>query len=159
MDKIEKVTKNFCTKINVKALLVASLPPSPKKIGMAGLQKNVFDNDLGSCSRDPLTGWYRDGFCKTDENDRGIHTVCAEMTGEFLEYTKSQGNDLSTSNRHFPGLEIGDNWCICAARWEEARRAGFAPKVKLSATNKMTLKVSKLKDLQFHRTNTSEANL
>lgn len=87
-----------------------------------------------------MIGWYRDGYCRTDEQDRGLHTVCATMTRSFLEYTKSKGNDLSTPNSYFPGLKPGDSWCLCAARWDEARRAGFAPKVKLEATNEVCLR-------------------
>ena len=76
--------------------------------GDIGGQKNVLDQALELCSRDPLIGWYRDGFCRTDQNDHGIHTVCAEMTAEFLEFTKAEGNDLSTPRGGFPGLNPGD---------------------------------------------------
>lgn len=77
-------------------------------LSLANDQQNVLDRALELCSRDPLTGWYRDGFCRTDEHDHGIHTVCAEMTQEFLEFTAAQGNDLSTARGGFPGLNPGD---------------------------------------------------
>ena len=98
---------------------------------------NVRGTELQGCSEDPLTGFYRDGFCNTGENDRGTHVVCAEMTAEFLEYTANRGNDLQTPRPQwrFPGLKPGDRWCLCAMRWEEARRAGMAPPVVLEATH------------------------
>jgi uncharacterized protein len=87
-----------------------------------------------------MTGWKRDGKCNTDENDQGTHTVCAQVTDEFLEYTKSQGNDLSTPTKNgFPGLKEGDKWCLCALRWREAQEAGVAPLLDLNATNSKTL--------------------
>ena len=99
------------------------------------------------------TGWYRDGYCHTDSKDYGLHTVCATMTKEFLDYTKSKGNDLSSPNAHFPGLKPGDSWCLCAARWAKALRAGVAPKVKLEATNEASLKYGvKIQSLQEHAT-------
>ncbi len=103
--------------------------------------KNVFGGTLVSCSLSPLTGFYRDGCCKTGIEDRGTHTVCAQMTEEFLSYTKSMGNDLSTPipSYQFPGLKPGDYWCLCALRWKEAWEAGKAPKVKLEATSEKTL--------------------
>lgn len=98
---------------------------------------NVLGSDLQGCSDDPLTGFYRDGFCHTGEHDSGTHVVCAEVTEEFLAYTKSRGNDLSTPRPmfQFSGLKPGDRWCLCAMRWEEARRAGTAPPVVLEATH------------------------
>ena len=91
-------------------------------------QKNVFGSSLEVCSVSPVTGWYRDGFCRTDQHDHGSHTVCTELTHTFLEYTKSLGNDLSTPRPQygFPGLKPGDRWCVCAGRWREAMRAGVA---------------------------------
>ena len=79
--------------------------------------KNVFGGELEVCSKNPVTGYWRDGYCKTDDRDQGTHTVCAKMTDEFLTYTKSQGNDLSTQRGGFPGLNAGDKWCLCAIRW------------------------------------------
>jgi uncharacterized protein (DUF2237 family) len=100
-----------------------------------------------------MTGYYRDGFCNTGGQDFGMHVVCAQVTAEFLEYTKSQGNDLSTPVPYFnfPGLKPGDCWCLCAARWQEALEAGVAPAVVLEATHSRALEVCNLEDLQKHR--------
>lgn len=105
------------------------------------MSKNVFGEELIPCSLSPLTGFFRDGCCKTDEQDFGTHTVCAVMTEEFLLFTKSRGNDLQTPRPEylFPGLNTGDKWCLCALRWREAFLAGFAPPVILEATNETTL--------------------
>ena len=103
-------------------------------------QNNIYGNVLKTCSTDPMTGWNRDGKCNTNEQDQGTHTVCAQVTDEFLEYTKSQGNDLSTPRGGFPGLHPGDKWCLCALRWKEAYEAGKAPLLDLNATNSKTLK-------------------
>ena len=102
---------------------------------------NVLGTNLSPCCYEPLTGFYRDGFCKTGAEDSGTHTVCAVMTTEFLEYTKEQGNDLSTAKPmyNFPGLKVGDKWCLCALRWKQAAEAGVAPPVVLEATHKKTL--------------------
>lgn len=115
-------------------------------------QKNVLGTELTGCGLDPLTGFYRNGFCETGPDDRGVHTVCAEVTAEFLEFTKSQGNDLSTAwpQFGFPGLKPGQRWCLCASRWLEAERAGFAPKVILTATHEKTLDVVPLEKLRQH---------
>jgi uncharacterized protein (DUF2237 family) len=102
-------------------------------------QKNIYNEPLETCSMDPMTGWFRDGYCNTDNNDEGTHTVCARVNDEFLEYTKSKGNDLSTPNEYFPGLKDGDHWCLCALRWSQALKAGKAPPLNLNATNKKTL--------------------
>lgn len=111
--------------------------------------KNVFGNKMAACSEDPVTGFYRDGCCNTGPQDYGMHTVCAVMTEEFLEFSKSKGNDLSTPQpqMNFPGLKPGDRWCLCAPRWLEAYRAGKAPKVKLEATHEKTLEIVGLKTL------------
>ena len=112
-------------------------------------QKNVLGSDLQLCGKDPVTGFYRNGCCNTGPGDIGTHTICAVMTDEFLEYSKGKGNDLITP-RHafgFPGLKAGDLWCICALRWDEARRAGRAPGVKLMSTNIKTLELVELDDL------------
>ena len=102
---------------------------------------NVFGQPLELCCDNPKTGFYRDGFCNTGSIDLGTHVVCAEMTKEFLDYTKSKGNDLSTPNTiyDFPGLKPGDCWCLCALRWKEAYDAGVAPNVKLEATHDKAL--------------------
>ena len=102
---------------------------------------NVFGQPLELCCDSPVTGFYRDGYCNTGSLDVGTHVVCAVMTKEFLDYTKSKGNDLSTPNPiyDFPGLKPGDCWCLCALRWKEAYEAGVAPKVKLEATHDKAL--------------------
>ena len=103
--------------------------------------KNVLGTQLCSCCFEPKTGFYRDGFCKTGEEDIGTHIVCAVMTDEFLEFTKSKGNDLSTPipQWQFPGLKSGDKWCLCIRRWLEAEKAGKAPKIILEATHQNAL--------------------
>lgn len=114
--------------------------------------KNVSGSDLIACSTSPMTGFYRDGCCQTGAGDTGIHVVCAQMTAEFLSYTKAQGNDLSTPMPmyQFPGLKPGDRWCLCAARWQEALDDGVAPPVILEATHAAALEYVSLKDLQAH---------
>lgn len=102
--------------------------------------QNVLNSELQICSTDPMTGWHRSGKCTTDENDHGTHTVCSKMTDEFLEYTKKQGNDLSTPKGNFPGLKKNDQWCLCSSRWKEAKNAGKAPPVILDASHVNTLK-------------------
>lgn len=113
------------------------------------MEKNVFGEDLIACSAAPLTGFYRDGCCNTGDEDFGIHTVCAVMTDEFLEFSKKAGNDLSTPAPHFmfPGLQAGDRWCLCAPRWVEAYKAGKAPLVVLEATHEKTLELVSLEEL------------
>ncbi len=105
--------------------------------------KNVLGTSLQSCCTDPMTGFYRDGFCHTGPTDTGIHVVCAVVTQEFLDYTLACGNDLCTPNPryHFPGLKPGDNWCLCASRWYDAHKAGFAPPVKLESSHENALKI------------------
>ena len=113
-------------------------------------QYNVLGTPLIGCSTSPMTGFYRDGCCATVPEDRGLHTVCALMNDAFLSFSKNAGNDLITPRPEFgfAGLKAGDFWCLCAARWEEARQAGFAPKVKLAATNRVTLAIVSLEILQ-----------
>lgn len=115
-------------------------------------QLNVLGGRLVSCSTKPLTGFFRDGCCHTGPQDAGSHTVCAIMSDEFLTYSQRAGNDLSTPRPefHFSGLKSGDRWCLCAARWEQARRAGVAPKVILKATNRAALALLNLDDLKAH---------
>ena len=115
-------------------------------------QLNVLGDPLTSCSHDPLTGFFRDGCCHTGPLDQGMHTVCAIVTDEFLEFSKAAGNDLSTPRPEFGfvGLNDGDQWCLCAARWEQARQAGKAPKIRLAATNQASLAVCRLDDLKMH---------
>jgi len=113
---------------------------------------NVLGNDLEPCSFDPLTGFYRDGCCESGGDDPGVHTVCAVMTLEFLEFSRAQGNDLSTPmpEHGFRGLVPGDRWCLCASRWQEAYEAGMAPLVNLTATHARTLEWCSLAALQAH---------
>ena len=116
-------------------------------------QKNVLETELEPCGIDPITGFYRDGYCNTGKGDVGTHTVCALMTDEFLEYSRSMGNDLTTPRPEFGfiGLKAGDSWCLCALRWEEARLAGFAPRIKLISTNFKTLKIIELEHLKAYQ--------
>ena len=115
-------------------------------------QLNVLGGRLVSCATKPLTGFFRDGCCHTGPQDAGSHTVCAIMSDEFLTYSQRAGNDLSTPRPefHFSGLKSGDRWCLCAARWEQARQAGVAPKVILKATNRAALALLNLDDLKAH---------
>lgn len=114
--------------------------------------KNVLGGKLATCSMNPKTGFFRDGCCKTGANDVGTHTVCAQVTTEFLEFSRARGNDLSTPRLEFqfPGLKDGDSWCLCASRWREAFEAGVAPLVNLAATHEKTLEFVRLEDLQRH---------
>ncbi|MEM6470967.1 MAG: DUF2237 domain-containing protein [Planctomycetota bacterium] len=114
------------------------------------MAKNVLGSDLEPCSTEPLTGFYRDGCCNTGASDAGLHVICAVMTDEFLEFSRSVGNDLSTPNPFysFPGLKAGDRWCLCAARWKEAYDAGTAPKVVLAATHVSALEYASLEELR-----------
>jgi uncharacterized protein (DUF2237 family) len=111
--------------------------------------KNVLGGDLVSCSRTPLTGFYRDGCCNTGAGDVGLHLVCAVMTEKFLEFTASRGNDLMTPipSFGFPGLKPGDRWCVCVERWKEAVGAGVAPPVVLDGTHMSTLEFVSLDEL------------
>ncbi len=113
---------------------------------------NVDGYTLQKCSMQPVTGYKRDGYCKMYDDDPGTHTVCATMTDEFLEYTKKQGNDLSTPKfPSFPGLKAGNKWCLCARRWEQANNAGKAPPVNRAATHVATLRYTNLKEHYKHR--------
>ena len=104
-------------------------------------QSSVRGVPLETCSLEPLTGFFRDGYCRTADEDYGSHTLCAQVTREFLEFTKSRGNDLSTPRgRSFPGLKPGDYWCLCALRWMEGFQMGKVTPVKLKATNEKALK-------------------
>lgn len=118
------------------------------------MAKNVLGGELETCNTDPMTGFYRDGCCNTGGEDVGLHTVCAEVTEDFLRFSKLKGNDLSTPNPmfEFPGLKEGDKWCLCVLRWKEALEAGMAPRVRLEATHISALEFVDLKDLQEHAT-------
>ncbi len=112
--------------------------------------RNVLGGPLQPCSFDPTTGFFRDGHCHTCAQDHGSHTVCAVMTAEFLAFSKSRGNDLTTPmpQYEFPGLKPGDHWCLCAGRWLEAHEAGQAPRVNLEATNQAALAIVPLDALR-----------
>ena len=117
-----------------------------------GSARNVLGGVLQDCSFRPLTGFYRDGCCQTGPDDLGVHTVCALMTAEFLEFSVARGNDLVTPVPAFgfPGLKPGDRWCLCAARWKEALDAGVAPPLVLTATHEATLEYVSLAELKKH---------
>lgn len=114
--------------------------------------KNVLGEPLGSCCTKPMTGFYRDGFCRTDERDLGRHTICAIVTEKFLTFSQAKGNDLTTPapDFDFPGLKEGDGWCLCVDRWKEAYLAGAAPGVKLGATHINALESVSLEMLKEH---------
>jgi len=111
---------------------------------------NVLGEPLLPCSEQPMTGFFRDGCCNTSPEDLGRHVVCIRVTAEFLKFSRSRGNDLSTPNLEFgfSGLRPGDQWCLCAARWQEALEAGAAPHVVLQATHAAALRVVQLRDLK-----------
>lgn len=114
--------------------------------------RNVLGGELALCSKSPLTGFLRTGCCETGPDDFGVHTVCVRTTAEFLDFSKRAGNDLSTPMPEygFAGLKPGDQWCLCASRWQEAFEAGHAPKVVLAATHEATLTLVRLEDLKKH---------
>lgn len=116
------------------------------------MPSNVLGTDLRPCCRDPLTGFYRDGYCRTGPGDTGLHTVCARVTAEFLEFSRRQGNDLITPRPEFgfPGLKPGDGWCLCVTRWQEALEAGCAPPVDLAATHSSAVEFVTLEEFQAH---------
>jgi uncharacterized protein (DUF2237 family) len=113
---------------------------------------NVFGDALETCSDGPVTGFFRDGCCNTSDADAGSHTVCVQVTQEFLEFSRFRGNDLSTPRPEFgfPGLKPGDKWCLCAARWKEAHDAGMAPRVYLRATHQRALEIVPLEVMRTH---------
>jgi hypothetical protein len=121
--------------------------------------RNVLGSELVPCSYDPLTGYFRDGCCNTDASDRGSHVVCAVVTDEFLEYSKSRGNDLSTPRPEyrFAGLRDGDRWCLCVLRWREALSEGIAPEVVLECTHEKALDFVSLEHLVAHAVTRGDA--
>ena len=123
------------------------------------MEKNVFGEPLQMCCTKPMTGYFRDGLCRTISEDRGTHTVCAIMTNDFLAFSALQGNDLITPMPYyeFPGLKEGDKWCLCASRWVEAEKAGKAPKVLLEATHEKTLEYTTIDKLIKHAFKTKSA--
>ena len=114
---------------------------------------NVLGQPLIPCSYDPLTGYFRDGCCKTDATDTGSHLICARVTDAFLTFSKERGNDLSTPRpeHRFAGLQAGDRWCLCATRWAEALAAGVAPPVVMESTHASALKFVTMAQLEKHR--------
>ncbi len=116
------------------------------------MPKNVLGTELQPCSMDPLTGFYRDGCCRTGRDDIGLHVVCIQATEEFLEFSAQVGNDLSTpiAMYEFPGIKPGDRWCLCAERWKQALEAGKAPPIVLEATHISAIEFVDLEDLQAH---------
>jgi uncharacterized protein (DUF2237 family) len=116
------------------------------------IRTNVLGGKLLPCCFSPMTGFYRDGYCRTGPGDYGLHTVCIEATAKFLAYSRAVGNDLSTPVPHydFPGLQPGDRWCLCVTRWKDALEAGMAPNVVLSGTHISALEFVSLEDLQAH---------
>jgi len=116
------------------------------------MANNIFGESLIECSKEPITGYFRDGCCNTDHTDSGLHTVCIIVTEKFLEFSRLSGNDLSTPlpQFNFPGLKAGDKWCLCALRWREALENNCAPKVLLESTHEKTLDVIGLNDLIKH---------
>jgi uncharacterized protein len=119
---------------------------------MMSRARNVLGDELKSCCTSPMTGYYRDGYCSTGAGDVGIHVVCAQVSAEFLEFSRAQGNDLITPMPlyDFPGLKPGDCWCLCASRWKEALDAGVAPPVVLASTHAAALEYVSLNDLKQH---------
>ena len=111
---------------------------------------NIFGDEIDACCHDPVTGFFRDGFCNTDEHDFGSHVVCVEITEDFLKFSKEIGNDLSTPRPEFdfPGLNDGDRWCLCLSRWVEAYDSEMAPKVILEATHESALEMVSLEKLK-----------
>lgn len=124
--------------------------PAPASAARHVGERNVLGGQLELCGTEPRTGFFRDGYCCTGTEDRGVHVVCAQVTAGFLEYTKGRGNDLSSPAPMygFPGLRPGDRWCLCASRWAEAERAGHAPRVFLEATHSAALSIVDLETLQ-----------
>jgi uncharacterized protein (DUF2237 family) len=118
----------------------------------APVRTNVLGTALQPCCTDPMTGFYRDGYCRTGPGDYGLHTVCVEVTEEFLAFSRAAGNDLSTPipQYGFPGLRAGDRWCLCVTRWQEALEAGRAPAVHLAASHISALEFVSLEELQSH---------
>jgi len=113
-------------------------------------QKNVLGEKLENCSENPMTGWFRDGCCNTNDIDYGVHTVCAKVTTKFLEWAKKEGNDLITPHPEFgfPGLKEGDSWCVCAGTYAESIKAGIACPIYLKKTNEKTLNLIPIEDLK-----------
>ena len=136
--------------------LYAFFPSTPKNNEPMKVEikeaKNVLGGKLEACCFEPKTGWFRDGYCNTDMNDRGVHVVCAIMTDEFLNFSAACGNNLKTPAPAygFPGLKAGDKWCLCVDRWKDAMEAGVAPSIVLESTHSKALETVSLEDLKKH---------
>jgi len=120
--------------------------------GRIRMVMNVLGGELQACCTDPMTGFYRDGYCRTGPGDFGLHTVCARVTSEFLEFSRQRGNDLTTPVPEFgfPGLRAGDGWCVCVERWREALDAGCAPPIVLEACHVSVLEFVEMAQLKAH---------
>src|SRR5258706_13602462 len=121
-------------------------------------QRNMLGLPLELCSMDPVTGFFRSGCCETDDNDVGRHVVCVQLTREFLRFSASRGNDLSIARPGFPGLQPGDRWCVCAARWKEAYEADVAPPVILAATHELVTDIVDREILVAHALDSQSLN-
>ena len=119
---------------------------------LCAMPTNVLGTELRCCCRDPMTGFYRDGYCRTGPEDVGLHTVCVEVTEEFLDFSVLDGNDLVTPMPEwgFPGLKPGDRWCVCVTRWKAALERGRAAPIDLEATHSSALEFVDLEDLKAH---------
>ncbi len=142
---------------SASAALAASGPPPAEACALPAAPVSSSPDDqsltggpLAVCSSAPLTGWFRDGKCSAGADDTGVHVVCAKLTDEFLSFSKSKGNDLVTPRGAFPGLRAGQQWCLCAARWDEAERAGVAPPVVADATHATATRVVRAETLKAH---------
>jgi uncharacterized protein len=131
------------------------MSPATQTETISSRPKNVLGTELQCCCTSPRTGFYRDGFCQTGPMDHGSHTVCAQVTTAFLEFSKLRGNDLSTPvpAYEFPGLNAGDRWCLCVSRWQEAFEAGVAPKIILESCHEKALEIVQLGDLKQYSLN------
>jgi uncharacterized protein len=131
------------------------MSPATQTETISSRPKNVLGTELQCCCTSPRTGFYRDGFCQTGPMDHGSHTVCAQVTTAFLDFSKSRGNDLSTPvpAYEFPGLNAGDRWCLCVSRWQEAFEAGVAPKIILESCHEKALEIVQLGDLKQYSLN------
>lgn len=141
----------------VRMILVISLiliygVPAMAEDKITERARNILGTEIQSCCTEPMTGFFRDGYCNTNQMDQGTHVVCAIVTDEFLEFTRSRGNDLSTPRPElqFPGLKAGDGWCLCALRWKEAYEAGVAPPLNPEATHEKALEFVQKEELEKH---------
>jgi uncharacterized protein len=146
--------------LNILVLsLVAAANGSDAQPPEAPPVRSAAGTPLKTCSKDPATGWFRDGTCRTGPRDRGVHVVCAKVTAAFLQFSKDRGNDLFTASpeHRFPGLKAGDRWCLCAARWAEAEQAGVAPPVLLEASHEKVLDLVPEDTLKDHAIEASKS--